>query len=82
LALFSTYIHVPATHDVPVLNAAVTVAFDDVTLALMKHKMLAGYVGLLAKEYRSTSDVSDDMKTTLDGLTIGARNINYLTSGR
>jgi hypothetical protein len=67
---------------VPVLNAAVAVAFDDVTLALIKQRMLAGYVGLSAIEYRSTSCVGDEMKTTLDGLTIGARNINYLTSGR
>jgi hypothetical protein len=73
---------VPATHDAPVLKAAVEVAFDDVTLALIKQRMLAGYVGLSAIVYRSTSVAGDEMKTTLDGLTIGARNINYLTSGR
>jgi hypothetical protein len=67
---------------VPVLNAAVAVAFDDVTLALIKQSMLAGYVGLSAIEYRSTSCVGDDIKMILDGLTMGARNINYLTSGR
>jgi hypothetical protein len=39
------YIHVPGVHEVPVLNAAVTVAFDEVTLALIKQRMLAGYVG-------------------------------------
>jgi hypothetical protein len=67
---------------VPVLKAAVTLAFDDVTLALIKQRMLAGYVGLLANEYRLTSCVGDDIKMIFDGLTIGARNINYLTSGR
>jgi hypothetical protein len=73
---------VPGVHDVPVLKAAVTAAFDDVTLALTKQRMLAGYVGLSANAYRSTSCVGDDMKIILDGLTMGARNINYLTSGK
>jgi hypothetical protein len=73
---------VPGVHDVPVLKAAVAVAFDDVTLALIKQSMLAGYVGLSAIEYRSTSCAGDDMKIIFDGLTIGVRNINYLTSGR
>jgi hypothetical protein len=67
---------------VPVLKAAVIAAFDEVILALIKQSMLAGYVGLSANEYKLTSCDGDDTKTILDGLTIGVRNINYLTSGR
>jgi hypothetical protein len=73
---------VPGVHDVPVLKAAVIAAFDEVILALIKQSMLAGYVGLPANEYRLTSCAADDTKMIFDGLTIGVRNINYLTSGR
>jgi hypothetical protein len=54
----------------------------EVTFALMKQSMLAGYVGAPDRAHNSTSLRVDEIITTLDGLTIGARNINYLTSGR
>jgi hypothetical protein len=65
---------VPAAQDVPVLNAG-AVGDEPVTPALTKQRMFAGYVGLSARAYRLTSDVPDDMKTTLVGLNNGAKNI-------
>ena len=71
----------PGVHDELVLNAGVD-GVEPVTAALTKQRTLSGYDGLLTAEYRLTSLVLALIITTLVGLTIGARNIYYLTSGK
>jgi hypothetical protein len=65
---------------VPVLKAGVD---DEVpeTPALMKQRTFTGN-GALAALDRSTLVVAESILTILVGLTTGARNIYYLTSGR
>ena len=71
----------PGVHDELVLNAGVE-GVEPLTAALTKQRTFSGYDGLLTEEYRSTSLVFALIIRTLVGLTIGARNIYYLTSGR
>jgi hypothetical protein len=72
---------VPGVHDELVLKAGVD-GVEPVTPALTKQRTFRGYAGLSTEEYRLTSLVFALIIRTLVGLTIGARNIYYLTSGR